>query len=362
MFNEFINQLIFLGGGLALIMAMSQILAPAHRRERLMLFIFYGALAILLIEEFIILNYAGDKAHLGMYPVGFDLFLIGPSLYLYYRLIFDRDFSLNRIHLLHFIPAAGSVVMKAVISTLPVTEGGAGGFPSLRYWLLYGYALFGIFLLAGYFILILSRLRIITIYQGRPKDRFYYLTMTFALSGFLIMLLVSAGHLCGILQLFKLSVALLSLNIIAWFFAGVRYPGFITSFRKEVKALQYQRSLMRGLNVDMLRNRLEDLMGEEKIFRNEELTLADVAQMLSVTSHQLSELLNRYNGEHFNVYINRYRVGEAKELLTSSPDLSITTIAYRVGFNSKSAFYRAFSRFTGVSPTEFRGNSYKTKV
>lgn len=355
MWNEFINQLIFLGGGLALILALSQIIAPARRIERIFLFLFYGALATLLIEEFIILNYAGQKAHLGMYPVGFDLFLIGPSLYLYYRLIFNRDFFPGKIHLLHFAPAIGSILLKAAVSSLPMTEGEGGGFPSVAYFLLYGYALFGIVLLAGYFMLILSRLRIIAIYQGRPKDRFYYLTVTFAASGFLMMLLVTAGHFSGILMFFKLSVALLSLNIIAWFFVGIRYPGFITSFKKEVKALQYQRSLIGGLDVDVLKTRLEDLMKEDKIFRDEELSLAKVAEMLSLNSHQLSEFLSRHYGEHFNVYVNRYRIEEARELLTSHPDLSITTVAYRAGFNSKSAFYRAFSRFTGQSPSDFRG-------
>jgi len=354
MFNEFLNQLIFLGGGLALIMALSQFFTSSRREERLMLAIFYGALAVLLIEEFIILRYGGAKAVLGLYPVGFDLFLIGPGLYLYYRLVFDRNFTLGKFHLLHFIPAAGSVVLKAVVSSLPVFEGGAGGFPSFRYWLFYGYALFGIILLAGYFIIILSRLSIPSLYQGRRKNHFYILTMTFALSGFFIMIMITAAHFLGILRIFQLSVALLSVNIIAWFFVGIRYPGFITSFRKEVKALQYQRSLIVGLDVKLLQNRLEDLMVEEKIFRDEEVTLAKMAEMLQVTPHQLSEFLNRHYGEHFNVYVNRYRVDEAMELLTSSPDLSITAIAYRVGFNSKSAFYRAFSRVAGVSPSRYR--------
>lgn len=354
MFNEFINQLIFLGGGMALIMALSQIFTSSRREERLMLALFYGALAVLLIEEFIILRYWGGKAGLGLYPVGFDLFLIGPGLYLYYRLVFERNFALGKIHLLHFIPAAGSVVLKAVISSLPVLEGGAGGFPSLRYWLLYGYALFGIVLLAVYFIVILSRLRILSIYQGRRKSHFYVLTMTFALSGFFIMIMITAAHFLEILRIFQFSVALLSINIITWFFVGIRYPGFITSFRKEVKALQYQRSLIGGLDVKLLQNRLEDIMGEEKIYRNEELTLTKMAETLQVTSHQLSEFLNRHYSEHFNVYVNRHRVDEAMGLLTSSPDLSITTIAYRVGFNSKSAFYRAFSRAAGVSPSRYR--------
>jgi transcriptional regulator GlxA family with amidase domain len=49
----------------------------------------------------------------------------------------------------------------------------------------------------------------------------------------------------------------------------------------------------------------------------------------------------------------RYRIDKSKELLAQT-DLSITEIAFQVGFNSQSYFDRIFQRFTGLSPHHFR--------
>jgi AraC-like DNA-binding protein len=55
-------------------------------------------------------------------------------------------------------------------------------------------------------------------------------------------------------------------------------------------------------------------------------------------------------------FVNEYRVQEAKKLL-SSPQYghySVYGIALDAGFNSKSAFYAAFGKYAGMSPSEFR--------
>ena len=55
-------------------------------------------------------------------------------------------------------------------------------------------------------------------------------------------------------------------------------------------------------------------------------------------------------------FINKYRVEEAKKKLSSRTykQFTILAIAYEVGFNSKSAFYNAFKKFTDTTPTKFR--------
>jgi AraC-like DNA-binding protein len=55
-------------------------------------------------------------------------------------------------------------------------------------------------------------------------------------------------------------------------------------------------------------------------------------------------------------FVNEYRVQEAKRLLCSpqSDHLSILGIALDAGFNSKSAFYTAFGKYAGITPSEYR--------
>ncbi|MEQ9366509.1 MAG: AraC family transcriptional regulator, partial [Leptospirales bacterium] len=113
-------------------------------------------------------------------------------------------------------------------------------------------------------------------------------------------------------------------------------------------------SRLGALNIPALSSRLDELMRRDRYYANEELTIADLARALNITSHQVSELLNRRLATSFFHYVNGFRVQEACRLLRGEGDRTILSIAYEVGFNSKSAFHRAFSRHTGLSPREFR--------
>ena len=54
--------------------------------------------------------------------------------------------------------------------------------------------------------------------------------------------------------------------------------------------------------------------------------------------------------------MNSYRVEEAKRRLADprSHYLTIVAIAQEAGFNSKSAFYTAFRKHTGMTPSQFK--------
>ncbi len=75
---------------------------------------------------------------------------------------------------------------------------------------------------------------------------------------------------------------------------------------------------------------------------------------MELTQHQLSQLLNEKLNTNFNGFINSFRIDRARELLVSEPDAPVLNIAFAVGFNSKWAFYDAFTRFTGKSPVAYR--------
>ena len=89
-------------------------------------------------------------------------------------------------------------------------------------------------------------------------------------------------------------------------------------------------------------------------YRNQELKLADLANQLGLNQHELSQILNEQLGKGFFELINSYRVAEAKDLLLQNRQHSILSIAFEVGFNSKSAFNRAFRKQVGMTPSEFR--------
>lgn len=99
--------------------------------------------------------------------------------------------------------------------------------------------------------------------------------------------------------------------------------------------------------------RLDRLMVEEKVYRDEALSLDKLASALKVQPRQLSTAVNSAAQMSLPQYTNSFRTKEACELLTTS-DHSVTTIFYDVGFTSKSNFHREFQRVTGMTPSAYR--------
>ena len=101
--------------------------------------------------------------------------------------------------------------------------------------------------------------------------------------------------------------------------------------------------------------RLEVLMQEQHLYRDPELSRDTIAQKLGISSGYLSQQLSK-DGTRFSDYINTYRIEEVKQLLVDPAfqQYSLLAIGYEAGFNSKSTFYAAFKKATGVSPSTFR--------
>ena len=122
----------------------------------------------------------------------------------------------------------------------------------------------------------------------------------------------------------------------------------------EVARVKYGASTLGDLDVEGCMKKLERLMTEGKAYQNESLSLATLAADLSISSHQLSELVNTRLRMGFSRYVRERRVQAAKELLVSAPSQSILSVSMDTGFRSQSAFYAAFKEITGQSPGDYR--------
>jgi AraC-like DNA-binding protein len=98
------------------------------------------------------------------------------------------------------------------------------------------------------------------------------------------------------------------------------------------------------------------LLDQKKLYLDPLLNLEKLARSLNISGKQLSQLINETAGNNFNDFINRYRIEEAQMLIKKNNEgqPNILTIAYEVGFNSKSTFNTAFKKFTNSTPTEYR--------
>lgn len=118
--------------------------------------------------------------------------------------------------------------------------------------------------------------------------------------------------------------------------------------------LAYATSKLDDVDVDSSVARLEQLLKEERVYQNENLNLNSLAELVELTPHQLSELINTRFGMGFPRYLRERRITVAKQLLASEHDTSILAISMMAGFKSQSNFYTAFKEATGQAPGKFR--------
>ena len=124
---------------------------------------------------------------------------------------------------------------------------------------------------------------------------------------------------------------------------------------EESTPVRYAKSGLKGPASDELFDRLSLLMSQEEVFKNNELTLGELAIMLDVQPNYLSQVINEKAGKNFYNYINSLRI-EAFINLAAQPEkqhYSLLALAFDCGFNSKSTFNKYFKAVTGETPSEY---------
>lgn len=122
---------------------------------------------------------------------------------------------------------------------------------------------------------------------------------------------------------------------------------------------QEQKYAKSGLSKEQQRlysQQLEQVMQLRRTFIRPDLTLPKLAQEVGCSGNHLSQVINSEFGTNFFDFLNQYRIDYAKDLLSriNGQSTSILNIAFKVGFNSNSAFYSAFKKRVGSTPAQYR--------
>ncbi|MCR9143221.1 MAG: AraC family transcriptional regulator [bacterium] len=294
---------------------------------------------------------ADSPLHLVQLPV---VAAIGPLVWLYFRGLFlvGRQ-RLSPSIWLHFAPA----LLIAGLSVLEI-EGAFLG--------VYLLVLIACLILAGYLAAagaVLWRTFDRSSFQ-KPVTRAAFLLWALgALSALLFFnqQLLGAFQIShGVLHAMMWSALVsLSATVLLQYFVSARYPDVRQALHQE--ASRVRRSRLGGLDADVVLRRIADWMERERPYLDEDFRIADVARALSLTVHQVSEVVNSGMGRSFKNYVNALRVDAARGYIQAEPERGFLSIAMACGFNSKSAFNRSFLQATGVTPTVFRKRLLQTK-
>ncbi|MGE0021114.1 MAG: helix-turn-helix domain-containing protein [Draconibacterium sp.] len=123
----------------------------------------------------------------------------------------------------------------------------------------------------------------------------------------------------------------------------------------EVKGLKYLKSTLNDETALRIYNDLNKIMLTEKLYRNAELRLDDLAGALNVLPNHLSQVINSIENKNFYDYINQLRIDDFIKLISMPENQKFTllSLAFECGFNSKTSFNRNFKKITGYTPSEY---------
>ncbi len=109
-------------------------------------------------------------------------------------------------------------------------------------------------------------------------------------------------------------------------------------------------------SLDLLFEKISQLLEEEALYTQFELSIALLAEKLNTNEKYVSRAINQGSGTNFYQYINGFRINHAKRLMQEDRfrQYSLEQIMYKVGFKSRTSFTAAFKRMTGLTPGQFR--------
>ncbi|WP_300690790.1 helix-turn-helix transcriptional regulator [Chryseobacterium sp.] len=102
-----------------------------------------------------------------------------------------------------------------------------------------------------------------------------------------------------------------------------------------------------------LENILDDYFKSERLTIDGIPTVQFIASEMNISPNYLSDMLRVHTGQTTQQHIQNRLIEKAKELL-STTGMSVSEIAYHLGFEHPQSFHRLFKNRTAISPLEFR--------
>jgi AraC-like DNA-binding protein len=184
----------------------------------------------------------------------------------------------------------------------------------------------------------------------------------------LIVLTIKILHLVFLVAIPFSGVLIISISVVIFVFFlgffGIRQTTVFSDLNFEDTSLdipieRYKKSGLKVGQVEFIKENLIRLMESENRFQDNELALDRLAKDIGTSANNLSQVINEQFSKNFYDFINDYRIDDFKRKAVDPKfkNYSIIALAFECGFNSKSAFYQAFKKQTGISPGEYLKNN-----
>ena len=347
------------------------------KRSTLFLALFLLAHALIPINELVMWGAEFKMTARDLFPSLYFFPMVayyvdGALLYLCFKALVFKDFSLTKIDLFHFIPLIAYITFIGLVFyskpqdiRLEMINSESFVYSASYVYMEFLSKLIRVFYAFACFLLI-SR------YSSRLQDtnsnmeKVHLSWLRALVIGFLLVMIseaiLVAAKIINIYTNFSFSLfvnigltgyyitfALVNLLV----FTAVRYFGAFEQISeiKVTKKARDERFVQPELALSV-----DNAIRGGQIYMDPDITLDKLAETLKILPRDLSSLINRHFGVNFYEFINRYRIEEAKRMLSSEKyrATTITDIYLKVGFNSKSVFYTFFKKLEGMTPSQCR--------
>ncbi len=300
-----------------------------------------------------------------VYTIGrFALFVAAPFYYFFFKSLPQRDFTFYPRQLLHLIIPVAVTIALVIFADYPANPGvppreykdflysQPGIFYNLSLFSdLYGLAYF--FTILVYYIHLFRRSK-----EERQKNLMTVIIFSMIIIVPLFPYVIFGSRIEWFYDLFQLRFAILACYLIL---LSQRYPFLLNIIKLEAYREFYLKSSIENAYAERVFSSLEQIMNEEKLFTDNELTIKKTAERLKVSTIQLSEVLNIYHRKTFSQYVKEKRLNYSLSLLAERTELSVLDIALECGFNSKSSYYSSFKEMIGEPPLQYRKKNMISK-
>jgi AraC-like DNA-binding protein len=291
-------------------------------------------------------------------------FFLGPLFYFRFRIMMEGRIKLNLFTKLLFLPGIlAFIYFIPFFLQSPEVKLASVGFNNIPdkfirgiyLSILYGAAPWGLFcavlsVIQG--LRTLSRKGITLIMQKKVFVAYNIIFISAFILIYIANLAKQKSILMGILSF-------ISFLIILFLYFEKMHKDFFLAIVKDSREMKYKRSMLNVVETEAVIERIKELMELDNLYLDDTLSLQTLSKALSITPHQLSEILNTCLNTNFRSLVNAYRINAAKKMMIEDETVRIIRIAYQCGFNSKNAFNNAFQKQEGMSPTEFKDSHKK---
>jgi AraC-like DNA-binding protein len=361
---------------------------------------FYLSLCIFSLSLCSVYNFCYTEGMLSDLPFLFIIskaiiYLIAPTAYLYIRNVFKPDKIYRRFDWVHFVPFV--VVLLTLTNTSlrnPSAIQNALADSSINWFvnvsnanLYFDLSIFKSVLWLFYSVL--QTLCIINFEQKKDAKHFHYnyrlinwvklfnLTLIILFSSLLIQRIVNISFISldfvndttmSFILLITVSFLIFNPHILyslehaGLYLSAVRPNTLPEAEVSEDKAVVKQ--LFNSKKKEEYLLILDDVLTQTKPYLHKGITVKELSEQTGIPAHHLSSLISSEFNLHFQDFINLKRIEYLKNNVDDMEwtQLTLEGICWEIGFTSRTTFFRAFIKFTGVSPSEYFNSLKKERL